>query len=149
MLSDFNISVYYLYGQNAARADVGVKPLKWSKQLTRMAEKFLNKHIIHCLQGQLVARYSIYHGQNTARIPGFENLTAIHQAVEMWVEQKRYYDYESNSCIGGGNLCHSYTQVVWKDSKEIGCSRVTCRIGGSLVACIYRPLGNVAGQRPY
>ncbi|KAL1289395.1 hypothetical protein HN51_057645 [Arachis hypogaea] len=137
----------YLDGQNVAREIVGVKPLKWNPELAGVAQKFLNNHIVDCLEGQLItSTASPNYGQTTARNVLFNNFTAA-DAVASWVAQKDYYDFESNSCIGG--YCGCYTQVVWRTSTHIGCARVNCRNGGTLVTCIYRPRGNLPNQRPY
>ncbi|MED6212321.1 hypothetical protein PIB30_082234 [Stylosanthes scabra] len=135
----------YLKGHNHARASVGVQPLKWNQPLQGVAQRFLNKHVEDCLEGQLSAVASRYYGQNNAH--NLVSEITVAEAVASWVEQKQYYDYHTNSCNGAD--CRCYTQVVWRNSTHIGCDRVRCRNGGTLVTCIYRPRGNLVDQRPY
>ncbi|KAK2987450.1 hypothetical protein RJ640_018587 [Escallonia rubra] len=69
-------------------------------------------------------------------------------AVDLWVGEKQYYDYNSNSCASG-KVCGHYTQVVWRKSARVGCARVRCNNGWWFITCNYDPPGNYVGQRPY
>ena len=69
-------------------------------------------------------------------------------AVRDWVSEQADYDYASNAC---GGVCGHYTQVVWRDTLEIGCAVGDCpglQFRGTIV-CDYGPGGNVNGERPY
>ncbi|KAJ8769081.1 hypothetical protein K2173_024077 [Erythroxylum novogranatense] len=57
------------------------------------------------------------------------------------------YDYNSNTCVGGE--CRHYTQVVWRNSVRLGCAKVRCNNGGTIISCNYDPRGNYVNQRPY
>ncbi|XP_072951630.1 pathogenesis-related protein 1-like [Typha angustifolia] len=72
-------------------------------------------------------------------------------AVNYWVAEKQYYDYESNSCLAPPNeSCYHYTQVVWAKSVQLGCATVTCSNGGgTIIVCDYNPPGNYNNERPY
>ncbi|GJN24434.1 hypothetical protein PR202_gb12172 [Eleusine coracana subsp. coracana] len=69
-------------------------------------------------------------------------------AVKSWVDEKQYYNYGSNSCAEGKE-CGHYTQVVWRNTKTIGCARNICNNGGIFIICSYNPPGNFIGERPY
>ncbi|KAK4424274.1 Basic form of pathogenesis-related protein 1 [Sesamum alatum] len=47
--------------------------------------------------------------------------------MDLWVEEKPFYDYLSNSCVGGE--CGHYTQVMWLNSVRLGCARAQCNDG--------------------
>ncbi|KAI4367155.1 hypothetical protein MLD38_022923 [Melastoma candidum] len=71
------------------------------------------------------------------------------RAVTLWVNEKPFYDYTSNKCTQG-KQCGHYTQVVWRNSVQLGCAKVQCATrGGSFITCNYNPPGNIVGQRPY
>ncbi|KAJ6754888.1 PECTINESTERASE INHIBITOR-LIKE [Salix purpurea] len=38
------------------------------------------------------------------------DITAIELAVKLWVDEKRYYDYESNSCVRGEVCDHKFSE---------------------------------------
>ncbi|BBN12019.1 pathogenesis-related protein 1 [Marchantia polymorpha subsp. ruderalis] len=69
-------------------------------------------------------------------------------AVKSWVDEKQYYNYNSNSCASG-QVCGHYTQVVWRNTQRVGCGSATCAAGGKFVVCSYDPPGNYIGQKPY
>lgn len=70
-------------------------------------------------------------------------------AVDAWVGEQQFYDYDSNSCAEG-EQCGHYTQVVWRDSVRLGCARVECSNNGWwFITCNYSPPGNYVEQRPY
>ncbi|RYR35845.1 hypothetical protein Ahy_A10g050949 isoform B [Arachis hypogaea] len=140
----------YLEGHNVARAKVGVKPLKWDKQLESLAHEFVNEHIANCRGLMSTPHYSsnsIY-GRNSGYNPYHASAAS---AVKAWVAQGRNYDPKSNKCIDGNPAsCHCYVQVVWGASTYLGCARGDCHNNeGTLVACYYHPGGNFPAQRPY
>ncbi|XP_020989486.1 pathogenesis-related protein PRB1-3 [Arachis duranensis] len=140
----------YLEGHNVTRAKVGVKPLKWDKQLESLAHEFVNEHIANCRGLMSTPHYSsnsIY-GRNSGYNPYHASAAS---AVKAWVAQGRNYDPKSNKCIDGNPAsCHCYVQVVWGASTYLGCARGDCHNNeGTLVACYYHPGGNFPAQRPY
>jgi len=69
-------------------------------------------------------------------------------AVTSWASESANYDYANNTCNG---VCGHYTQLVWRDTLEVGCAIGDCpglQYRSSIV-CDYGPGGNVNGQRPY
>ncbi|KAF3604472.1 hypothetical protein F2Q69_00034042 [Brassica cretica] len=69
-------------------------------------------------------------------------------AVESWTVEAKSYNHMTNSCEGG--MCGHYTQIVWRDTKRIGCARVVCENGaGVFITCNYDPPGNYVGENPY
>ncbi|XLU33385.1 pathogenesis-related protein PRB1-3-like [Arachis hypogaea] len=139
----------YLEGHNVARAKVGVKPLKWDKELESHAHKFVNEHIANCkgIMSMSHSSNSMY-GQNSGYNPYHASAAS---AVKAWVAQERNYDPISNKCIDGNPAsCHCYVQVVWGASTYLGCARGDCHNNeGTLVTCYYDPSANFPAQRPY
>ncbi|RYQ82234.1 hypothetical protein Ahy_B10g100827 [Arachis hypogaea] len=66
-------------------------------------------------------------------------------AVRLWVNEKPYYDYNFNTCVGGVDCLH-YTQIIWRNSLRVGCAKVTCNNGGVFVTCNYDPPCNNGKQ---
>nr|WDS83913.1 pathogenesis-related protein 1 [Musa balbisiana] len=132
----------FVDAHNTARAAVGVGPVSWDDTVTAYAENYANQRIGDC---QLVHSGGPY-GENLFWGSSTE-FTGI-DAVNSWVDEKQYYDHDSNSCADG-QVCGHYTQVVWQDSKTIGCARAQCDNGGIFIICNYNPAGNIVGQSPY
>ncbi|KAF7802774.1 pathogenesis-related leaf protein 6-like [Senna tora] len=131
----------YLDAHNVARAQVGVANITWDNTVATYALNYANSRKSDC---RLVHSNGPY-GENLAEGSGSFTGTA---AVNLWVEEKPYYNYSANSCVGGQQCLH-YTQVVWQNSVRLGCARVQCNNGWWFVSCNYDPPGNYVGQRPY
>ncbi|MEP2023182.1 CAP domain-containing protein, partial [Reichenbachiella sp.] len=67
--------------------------------------------------------------------------------VDSWGAEKQNYDYKKNKCETG-KICGHYTQIVWKNTTEIGCAKTLCD-GSVIWICNYNPPGNFVGQKPY
>ncbi|GAA0182618.1 hypothetical protein Leryth_025394 [Lithospermum erythrorhizon] len=126
---------------NRARAEVGVQPMVWNKTVAAYAQNYANIRSADC---NLEHSQGGPYGENIAY--GSGEFTAV-DAGALWVGEKPLYNYNSNSCVGGE--CLHYTQVVWRDSTQLGCARVQCQNGYYFVTCNYYPPGNYIGQRPF
>ncbi|XP_012072779.2 pathogenesis-related protein 1-like [Jatropha curcas] len=103
------------------------------------AKNYANQRIGDC---SLVHSKGSY-GENIAW--GSGDLSGT-EAVKLWVDEKPFYNYNSNSCAA---VCGHYIQVVWRKSVRIGCAKVRCNNGGTFITCNYDPPGNYIGERPY
>ena len=137
-----NLPQDFLDAHNAARAQVGVANITWDNTVATYALNYANSRKSDC---NLVHSSGPY-GENLAK--GSSGTFTGVTAVNMWVNEKQYYDYNTNSCINGGQCLH-YTQVVWRNSVRLGCARVQCTNGWWFVTCNYDPPGNYVGQKPY
>ncbi|KAK9166086.1 hypothetical protein Scep_001277 [Stephania cephalantha] len=124
----------YLDPHNAARAQVGVGALVWDDTVAATALNYAYQRAGDC---SLVHSGNPNYGENLAMSTG--SLSPA-EAVKLWTDEQQYYDYNSNTCIGG--VCGHYTQVVWANSLRLGCASVTCNSGGTFVICNYYPPGN-------
>ncbi|KAL2342004.1 hypothetical protein Fmac_009944 [Flemingia macrophylla] len=133
----------YVNAHNAARAQVGVPNVAWDDTVAAFARSYADQRKGDC---QLIhSGGGGKYGENLAMSTGDLKGT---DAVKLWVDEKQYYDYNSNSCARG-KQCGHYTQVVWRNSVRIGCAKVKCNNGGTFITCNYSPPGNYAGQKPY
>lgn len=146
-----NASQEYVDAHNQARTEVGVPSLKWSEFLAKAASLQVryqrDRH--NCNFADLAN--SKYGGNQLWASGGFD--ITPRTAVETWVSEKKFYNYENNSCAGEHH-CGVYTQVVWKNSLELGCALAKCTkqpqsSSSSLTICFYNPPGNVVGEKPY
>jgi pathogenesis-related protein 1 len=131
-----------LDAQNAVRAHVGLPPLAWSDTLSRAAEEWADTLI---KDGTFRHNPHPHYGENLYAITGGEFLPQ--QIVNGWAAESKDYDHRTNRCKPD-RICGHYTQIVWRDTKEVGCG--VARGGGREVwVCEYWPPGNWAGMRPY
>jgi hypothetical protein len=155
---------------NRERAAVGAPPLVWSDELAAGAKSWADhvatiNQMVHSTgdqrpgQGENIAGWT--HGCGLSfsgplgTQPNFPlDYTkgvcpgdTLRTMVESWVNEKTNWH--------GGVLTQEnwyptghYTQVVWRDTKQIGCGIATGSDTDYLV-CRYNPGGNVVGQKPY
>ena len=131
----------YVDAHNVVRAQVGVEPIQWDEKLANYATQYANKRSSDCL---LLHSHGPY-GENLAISTG--EMSGI-EAVQMWVDEEQFYDYNSNTCVDD-EMCSHYTQVVWRNSMRVGCAKVSCNNEGTFIICSYDPPGNFIGEWPY
>jgi uncharacterized protein YkwD len=130
-----------LEAHNAVRRQAGVRPLVWSDKLAAYALEWARTLLA---QNRFAHRGRSPYGENLFEVSGTTANPA--QVVDTWAAESKLYDYGSNVCHRGP--CGHYTQIVWRDSKEVGCA-VAGGVRRQVWVCNYCPPGNVAGRRPY
>ncbi len=131
-----------LDAHNRWREDVGVSPLSWSEEAARQAQSWAERLASRgCAMEHSQSRDF---GENIAwgNTPGSPELV-----VELWAQERDDYDYATNTCTPG-KMCGHYTQLVWRDTREVGCAVAACE-GGEVWVCNYTPPGNWIGEKPY
>ncbi len=129
-----------LAAHNFYRQRVGTPPLVWSSRLATLAQNWAN-YLIQT--GLYKHRPDPQYGENLFEVvgpPANEN-----QVVEAWGAERSAYDERRNSCTG---RCGHYTQIVWRDTRQVGCG-VAQRNRREIWVCNYDPPGNIIGERPY
>ncbi len=127
---------------NIVRSRVGTAPLIWSDKLAGVAQEWANRLMAN---GQFAHSHNPNYGENLYEISGAA--ATPNQMVKAFADEVSDYDYLSNTCRGRG-VCGHYTQVVWNDTKEVGCA--VARGGRREVwVCEYYPPGNWVGRKPY
>ncbi len=129
---------------NQVRAQVGVAPMQWDDNLAGVAQQWADSlatdnscQIAHSQQISPPKGENLYwhSGQGSAA-----------QALEAWAAEADNYTYATNSCDG---ICGHYTQIVWAETRYLGCGYQNCAGGGTIVVCNYFPAGNYVGEKPY
>lgn len=129
-----------LDAHNAVRVKVGVAPLVWSEQLTAVAQEWAN-HLVAA--GEFAHSHNKDTGENLYEIEGAS--ASPDTVVKAWADEVKDYNYATNACSG---VCGHYTQIVWGDTKQVGCA--AAQKGRRQVwVCEYAPPGNYVGRKPY
>ncbi|OQX25978.1 MAG: hypothetical protein BWK80_12825 [Desulfobacteraceae bacterium IS3] len=131
---------------NRTRKDVGVGVINWSESLAGYAQKWAdNLAATGCrfqhrpYSGQWAQRY----GENISISSGYD---AIDYAAKSWAGEKK--DYHGQPISDSNSSVWRYTQMVWRNTTQIGCGKVECG-GKTIVVCNYNPAGNMTGETPY
>lgn len=124
-----------LDAHNAARAKHCAPPLTWSPKLAAAAQAWADQLAAGCtFEHSPNNRY----GENLAGgSPGLLDGRAV---TAMWYDEVAKYAFPD----GGFSMATGhFTQVVWRETTQIGCAVASCRM--ALWVCEYDPPGNVQG----
>jgi pathogenesis-related protein 1 len=137
-----------LASHNKARAEVGTIPLMWSKELAMYAQEWADylastsRRMEHRPRS---GKWKQEYGENL--FMGTTGHYGLPDAVALWHKEKSAYHGQAIDASTINTYGH-YTQIVWKNTRRVGCAKVECG-GNEIVVCNYDPPGNVVGQRPY
>jgi pathogenesis-related protein 1 len=121
---------------NSYRAEHCVPALTWSAELAAAAQRWAE----NCWIGHDSKRGHI--GENIA----WGGDRSASSAVDAWYKEVTVYNYAKP---GFASSTAHFTQMVWKDTKQIGCGVAKCYLGTvRLWVCRYGPTGNWAGKYP-
>ncbi|CAA0840768.1 CAP (Cysteine-rich secretory proteins- Antigen 5-and Pathogenesis-related 1 protein) superfamily protein [Striga hermonthica] len=137
----------FMRPQNAARraTRAGLAPLVWDAKLENYALTYAKTRRGDCALQHSGGPY----GENIFWGSGDGSGWPPAQASSDWASEVKYYHYSDNSC-DQGHECGHYTQIVWRETKRIGCARVVCfNNKGVFMICSYDPPGNYIGEKPY
>jgi hypothetical protein len=134
-----------LDAHNRYRAEVGLAPLQWSEGLAASAQQWAE---------QLAAAGAFQHsdngfGENIAQ--GATGYTSIAQLIGLWGDEKQHYTggyFPDVSNTGNWLEVAHYTQIVWRNTTEVGCG-VASGNSNDVLVCQYNPAGNVSGESAF
>ncbi len=134
---------------NIERASVGAPPLRWNPSLANSAQRWADR---------LASTGRFEHAPEDPASPEGENLWAGSRGrfapeamTAAWIAEKRDFRpgvFPDNSKTGRPEDISHYTQVVWRDTREVGCALASSRDEDILV-CRYAEAGNYRGERPF
>ncbi len=128
----------FLQVHNAARSEVGVAPLRWSAEVAAYAQQWAN---------QLAATGAFQH-RPPPRIHG-ENIYAAQGANLTPADAARSWLSERPAFLRGQGGAGHYTQMVWRQTTEVGYGIAKGADGTVYIVANYSPPGNMMGQSPY
>ncbi|GJN21051.1 hypothetical protein PR202_gb08497 [Eleusine coracana subsp. coracana] len=120
----------FLNPQNVARGMLGIGMLSWDSSVAAYAQGYAEKRMRDCMKINSGGPYGENIFQGTS--------STASEAVFSWLGQNRNYNCTSNTCATG-QTCDDYTQLMWANSKKVGCASVACADGGTFITCNYDP----------
>jgi len=136
-----------LDAHSRARAAVGLPPLTWSSALAAHAQEWTDRlaSTRSCGLEHRSGESSSGYGENLFGSSGPYEAAAV---VDSWDSEKANFNAAANTCAAGA-VCGHYTQIVWRNTTEVGCAVSACPDGSQVWACNYNPAGNFNGERPF
>lgn len=131
---------------NNYRAELREPPLVWSEQLAQGAQRWADT---------MAALNRLQHsgtpgiGENIAMWRGANSSLSL--MIGNWAREKYLFErgiFPNVSRDKNWAAVGHYTQIVWRNTTEVGCG--TSKNGRTdFMVCWYNPPGNIVGQNPY
>ena len=144
---------------NDLRRKHGVEPLRLNADLSKLAQQWGKRHLslptsslifFSISANHLASTGALVHSKTKYRNSQVgENLycqsrpTAGREMTEAWYNEHRQYDYNNRRAYQSGT--GHFTQLVWKNSQEVGFAQAQGRSMHYTVAMYYPP-GNYLGE---
>lgn len=144
-----NLSDRILAAHNRERDELGLPPMRWNAALASDAQKWVD---------DLATSGRFEHAPEDPEAPEGENIWAgtrgyysLENMVDAWAREKKYFKpgrFPDNSVTGHvGDVGH-FTQLAWRNTRQVGCA-VEASAREDLLVCRYSDPGNYIGQRPF
>ncbi len=140
-----NFVAEVLAAHNEERAATGVPTLVWNEDLARDAADWANT-----LKGSATLHHAGVQGQGENLWMGTRDYFAPATMVGDWIAEKadfRAGRFPNISLTGNWSDVGHYTQIIWRNTREVGCAVATDADFDYLV-CRYFPAGNWMGEYP-
>lgn len=139
---------------NFWRRQANVPDLAWSDAATRQAQGWASQLAGEGCKLRFNPEESrrvnygenLYYAYSAQAYEGWRR--SISQVVARWGAEGEHYDMNTGQCSAPlGKGCGQYTQLVWEDTRYVGCARARCP-AAEVWVCNYTPRGNVEGMKP-
>lgn len=141
VIGEFEIDC--LKAHNEFRSKHGVKMLKLNEKLCKFAEEWA---INLASKANPIHRSNSPYGENIfCSWSNSPHGLVVHgrEPVEHWYEEvESHVFYKEPTTLRTGH----FTQVIWKDSKELGVGQARSKTGQVVIVCNYDPPGNFIGS---
>jgi hypothetical protein len=137
-----------LDNHNPAREAVNIEGLKYSLELEKTAKAWAKT---------IAGKNSLQHSKNRNKIGenlamGSKGVYDTKKLIGLWLNEKKNYRHKpfGNGCstTGSWQAVAHYTQIVWENTKEVGCA-IAENNKNSFMVCHYKPTGNWNGDYAY
>jgi hypothetical protein len=133
-----------LNAHNSYRSQVGVPPLTWSDALASHAQEWAQH-----LSDTGKFEHSGAKGEGENIWMGTSGAYSFTQMIQSFGNEKQHFvagTFPNVSNTGNWADVGHYTQMVWRNTTQVGCAGVSGRDGKYRLVCRYISQGNVIGQ---
>jgi hypothetical protein len=138
-----------LAAHNAERVRLGIKPLVWSAQLAAHAKKWSQALAVSDMMEHSAAAADGSEGENLWF--GSKDDYSPEEMIGHFIDEKAMFKrgvFPDVATTGRWQDVGHYTQLIWKDTREVGCA-ITSNQRRDVLVCRYTPMGNVVGEKAY
>jgi len=136
-----------LAAHNKYRAELKIPSLVWSEELATHATEWA----LHLARSGGQLRHSEREGEGENLWRGTAGRFSYTQMINSWGSEKKYFKdgtFPSISTSGNWADVGHYTQIIWRNTTEVGCAKTTSG-GYDIFVCRYSPPGNYIYQKVY
>ena len=148
--ADFENTILNIHNQE--RSQVQVPALTWSGSLASDAQGYAEYLVSLGLGPNNVPPHSDDNSQGENIAWGPPDGYSLDGSVQMWANEKSNFQpghvMSNDDFLPGVPMIGHYTQMVWKDTTQIGCGQAG-NTDVTYLVCRYSPPGNYPGQTPY
>lgn len=139
-----NMAAIWLYAHNRERVSLGMPVLRWNDQLAVQAQGWADT---------LAQRGAFEHSRDRGATGenlwmGTSGYFGADEMIGHFLAEKRDFQpgrFPNIARNGNWQSVGHYTQIIWKETREVGCALAKGR-GRDVLVCRYWPAGNVNGQ---
>lgn len=136
-----------LKAHNKYRKELGIAPLKWDVSLQRSSVAYARKLVrTNRFEHTKTRKY----GENLWK--GSGRVFTYTEMVRSWGSEKKFFKYGVNTFIVANSNWRQvghYTQMIWRDTKRVGCGGAGSFRTGFVFVCHYKKPGNVRNRKVY
>ncbi len=134
---------------NAERTRLGLKPLVWSAKLAAHAKTWSQSLAVSDMMEHSAAAADGSEGENLWF--GTKDDYTPEEMIGAFIDEKTMFKrgvFPEVATTGRWEDVGHYTQLIWKDTREVGCA-ITSNPRRDVLVCRYTPMGNIVGQKVY
>jgi len=147
MSADSEFATECLDAHNPFREELDIEPLTYSLELEKTAQKWANT---------IAGKNSLQHSKGRNKIGenlamGTKGVYDTARLIELWTNEKKYFknnEWPNVSTTGNWKDVGHYSQIVWANTKEVGCA-IAENNKNAFMVCHYKPSGNWVGDKAY
>jgi uncharacterized protein YkwD len=134
---------------NQERNSLGLTSLTWNADLATTSQTWAD--YLASIGSLIHSPNRVHIGENLAYRTYHNGIDSTPKLIQGWLDEKQYFingRYPDISTTGNVEDVGHYSQIVWRNTKELGCA-LSRNNGDDYMVCQYGPSGNWEGEQVY